>query len=176
MFEGFGNFVGGLIGSDDEKLKQLMANQRDTIAQNLTASGVDDFAAADAANLASQGIGEGQMGQILGQAGVQDANFVAADATGMAQTVAQNQPSGFDLKGLVKDLDFGKVAESGGGSLYNQEIKKQGLLQTPRATATPAASAMPMAPQASNAMQTIQSGIGANPNLDMMLRALGYGR
>lgn len=139
------------------------------------AGGLDEFAAADAANLASQGIGEGQMTDILGQAGVQDADFVAADATGMAQTVAQNQPTGFDLKGFVKDLNFGSAAASSGG-IMNDKVKSQGLLQTPKATAMPAAQAMPMASPASNAMQTIQSGIGANPNLDMMLRALGYGR
>jgi hypothetical protein len=49
-------------------------------ADQLVAGGLDDFAAADAAQLTQQGIGEQAVAQNLGAAGVADPSFVAADA------------------------------------------------------------------------------------------------
>jgi hypothetical protein len=81
----------------------------DSIVQNLTATGLDDFAAYDAAQLAQQGIGEGAVAQNLSAAGVQDADFVAADATQLASQAADAAPTGeFDFKAISKALGGGE--------------------------------------------------------------------
>ena len=51
-----------------------------TIAQNLTASGVDSFVAADAANLAAQGLSEEAIAQVLSQ------SYTAGELTGTGLT------------------------------------------------------------------------------------------
>jgi len=71
-----------------------------TIAQNLTASGVDSFVAADAANLAAQGLSEEAIAQILSQsytAGELAGTGLTSNALGAA---SQGITAGQALQGL----------------------------------------------------------------------------
>jgi len=67
------------LASDASNLAASGLNEA-TIAQNLTASGVDSFVAADAANLAAQGLSESAIAQNLSQA------YTAAELAGTGLT------------------------------------------------------------------------------------------
>ena len=161
-------------------LKELLKgadslDQVGSIAQNLEATGLDSFAAADAAQLAESGIGAGQMTDILGQAGVADADFVAADAVNLADVNKQTAAGmGFDVAGMAKDLGKGLEA-------YNKSAPKApaapkgSIIGQPMRTGSAAPVAQPQqaigqaAP--SNAMQTIQNqNLGSVPTIQDVLK------
>lgn len=75
---GAGSAIGGNVSQMGAEAAGQGAIQSTT--DQLIAGGLDDFAAADAAQLTQQGIGEQAVAQNLGAAGVADPSFVAADA------------------------------------------------------------------------------------------------
>ena len=151
-----------------------------TMTPNLSA---DTFAAFDAANLASQGIGQGQMGQILGQAGAPDAGFLAADAANLAgqglgqAAIEQNlgavmpkpQQQGFMDK--LKGADWKKISS---------DLQKQSTQNKPTAINTKGAGAQGELPNyyaamigtqnPSAAMQAIQ---GSMPQMQQPMGIMG---
>ena len=151
----------------------------------------DTFAAFDAANLASQGIGEGQMGQILGQAGAPDAGFLAADAANLAGqglgqaaieqnlgAVMPNQPQQQSMMDKIKagfgGKDAKKLAKDLAGA--NQQQQKLSAVNTKATGAGGAYSpvnlyAGMMPSQApSGAMQAIQ---GSMPQMQQPMGIMG---
>lgn len=150
----------------------------------------DTFAAFDAANLASQGIGEGQMGQILGQAGAPDAGFLAADAANLAgqglsqgaieQNLGATMPTdstgggfmdklkagfgGEDAKKLAKDLS-GLNKQENKMSPVNTQASGAGGGQLPNYYA-----GLMGAQQPSGAMQAIQ---GSMPQMQQPMGIMG---
>jgi hypothetical protein len=127
-------------------------------ADQLVAGGLDDFAAADAAQLTQQGIGEQAVAQNLGAAGVADPSFVAADAFnanqlagGQGSAIAQpsmemapkpdtfmnrNLPNFGDPSSLNPFGGAGDVARGAEEAFGSQEGFKQFIDQNQMALAT----------------------------------------
>lgn len=164
----WGSMFGGLFSSNP--LKEL--DQVGSIAQNLEATGLDDFAAFDAAQLAESGIGEGQMTDILGQAGVADADFVAADAANLADVNKQTAADmgTFDVKGFAKDLGsaLGQMEKAPEAPKGPSGSIAQPIQRTMGSAAAPASQPVQFV---TDAMNTIQSqNMGTVPTIQDILK------
>ena len=148
------------------------------------------FNAADAASMASSGMGESAIAQNLGAAGIEDADFMAADSWNMAQqgmgqdamadSLASDfgTPDSFDVAGMAGALAKGLKAFGGDSGGPKAPPPPQGSILKPiqrAGTAAPVgqpqqqAIGSPM--QSSAAMQTIQNQqLGAVPTMDQMLK------
>jgi hypothetical protein len=106
----------------------LAANGYDaaTIAQNLTATGVDSFVAADAANLAAQGLSEAAIAQNIAQ------GYTATElgGTGLTSTLPSlSKP--FISPGQALQLGrLGMGLLGGGGQRQQQQIPQMGQART----------------------------------------------
>ena len=146
------------------------------------------FNAADAASMASSGMGESAIAQNLGAAGIEDADFMAADSWNMAQqgmgqdamadSLASDfgTPDSFDVAGMAKGLAKGLKAfggDSGGpkapaaptGSIISQPMRTGSAAPI----AQPQQAMSPAGPSA--ALQTIQNqNLGSAPTIQDVLK------
>jgi len=147
------------------------------------------FNAADAASMASSGMGESAIAQNLGAAGIEDADFMAADSWNMAQqgmgqdamadSLASDfgTPDSFDVAGMAGALAKGLKAFGGDSGGPKAPPPPQGSILKPiqrAGTAQPIqqAQAQPQViGQPSNAMQTIQQqNLGSVPSIQDMIK------
>lgn len=134
-------------------------NPDDDLAKRLMAGGMDEFDAFDAAQLTNAGYGEAAVAQNLGAAGVQDADFAAADAA--MEGHKMSDPSSGDFS--FGDIDFKKIAgELGKYQAAQKPVKHNMTLQYGGGgTPAPVQAMQPQQPQQavnpmSHAMQAIK--------------------
>ena len=132
----------------------------------------DAFAAADAANLASQGLNQSQMYSALNQAGAPNAAFMAADASQLAgqglgqAAIEQNMnpaanpasQQGFDWERMSKALGTGmKEIKQQQAEKAKEQLPQLQLLQNAQAVQQGQQPNFQMPMQSSGAMQAIGS-------------------
>jgi hypothetical protein len=171
-------WLGMMQGNSPAELGQM---KQDAIQQNLNAAGYDDFAAADAAQLANAGYGEAAIAQNLGAAGVaQDPEFLASDAANLNESVGQNIPDagGFDLGAITDSL--GKLGGGGDDFKFNkpnmQLMKVGGNSQGYQSMAPQAVQPLSTAMGAITSPQQTMAAAGQpqqDEQINMMRRMLG---